>query len=159
MWKQALRKIGYRKIPFLAITVLIAMASTWYVLCNLHIADTVSSITAYDAEQNTEDYSFILRTTLSDEQWERIFQEYAVIEDAFNKYVTNTNNEHKYRIFPVSDGVINRPRVLEGRLPERADELTVSRQKPSALTETALICSLWTTGATIWTKVSNPALS
>lgn len=47
------------------------------------------------------------------------------IEHAYNKMVTDTNSKHEYRVF-LNEGSINKPYVIEGNMPSKKNETTVS---------------------------------
>jgi ABC-type antimicrobial peptide transport system permease subunit len=118
-------------------TLLIAIGAFLYTSITEGNTAMYRSLTAYDASQNTEDYGFILRNKLAEEQYHVNLYDYQkdfitqieskhnlIVETSFNKMLTNETNGHQYRVFSHS-GSINKPYIVAGSLPAAANELTV----------------------------------
>ena len=80
--KNALRSFFSKKTQAILAVLLIIFGVFFYTaFANINYV-TDGAITSYDASQNTEDYGFIPRLKLTDEQWEVIFADYNIPESA-----------------------------------------------------------------------------
>lgn len=100
--RNALRSFSSRKTQAVFIILLLAIGTLIYTAIIEGNNAMYGSLTAYDASQNTEDYGFIPRNKLAEEQWQGVFKDYNIpdnVQADFNNGLLDSNTLiRQYRV-------------------------------------------------------------
>ena len=84
--KNSLRSFFSKRIQAILAISLVVLGTCFYTTITIQNEIMYESVTRYDTSQNVEDYGFIPRLNLAEEQWDKIFSDYNISENDISRF-------------------------------------------------------------------------